>query len=299
MKFKVGDMVTPGPAFVGHKNVFTISEENLIDRTFGIRLFADITNAEDNIPHNDIFWREDELELIRTIESLKEASKNSFIEDVMEKTAVCYKENEGRLPSIFFERNFGLKVGPIGGLTRVAFPKPDKPQGIRLETNPLNIDYIKQIIDNLYPTVEPVNPFFKHWEVQENKINKEENEMYKILDIYETKQRAKINDIYNERIKSLIEDDEIQNIIKEMENQVRTIAGEKANDYSFKYPGLYEERTTRAIKELEQEREQKIKELKNKIVDIKALAELAPNYEEKLKIFRDYEIIDKKKNIIL
>ena len=106
MKFKVGDMVTPGPAFVGHKNVFTISEENLMDRTFKIRLFADITNAEDNIPHNDISWRENELELIRTIESLKDASKNQFIEDVMEKTAVYYKENEGIIPSIFFERNF-------------------------------------------------------------------------------------------------------------------------------------------------------------------------------------------------
>ena len=95
MKFKVGDMVTPGPAFVGHKNVFTISEENLMNRTFKIRLFADITNAEDNIPHNDISWKEDELELIRTIESLKDASKYHFIEDVMEKTAVYYKENEG------------------------------------------------------------------------------------------------------------------------------------------------------------------------------------------------------------
>jgi len=293
MKFKVGDMVTPGPAFVGHKNVFTVSEENLIDRTFGIRLFADITNAEDNIPHNDIFWKEDELELIRTIESLEDASKNCFIEDVMEKTAVYYKENEGRLPSVFFERNFGPKIGPIGGLT--APWTPIKTQNVRISPELLKIG--KNFFDNRGVFI-PADYSYPQ-EIKENETNKEENEMYKILDIYESKERKKINDIYNERIQSVIEIDEIQSIIKEMEKQVRAVAGEKADAYSFAYPGLYEEKTSIAIKELEQERDQKVKELRNKIIEIKALAELAPNYEEKLKILRDYEIMDKKKNTIL
>ena len=38
---------------------------------------------------------------------------------------------------------------------------------------------------------------------------------------------------------------------------------------------------------------------KNKIQEIQALLELAPNYEEKMQILRDYDIIDKKKNIVL
>ena len=40
-------------------------------------------------------------------------------------------------------------------------------------------------------------------------------------------------------------------------------------------------------------------ELNNVIKEIEALLELAPNYEEKLQILRDYGIIDKRKNIIL
>lgn len=39
--------------------------------------------------------------------------------------------------------------------------------------------------------------------------------------------------------------------------------------------------------------------LRTKISEIKSLLELAPNYEEKLQILRDYGIIDKKKNIVL
>lgn len=298
MRFKIGDMVTPGPAFVGHKNVFVVKHEDLIDRTFKIQLFADITSSEDNIPHNDINWKENELELIRTVESLKKASKNCFIEDVMEQTAIQYR-NEEKWCEEYLSRDFGPKIGPVGGLTRVIKDPKDCFKELKICPSPLSNDVIVSAIENLYPRVEPVHPFFDHWEVQENQIIKEENEMYKILDIYETRQRAKINDTYNERIKSIIEDDEIQKIIKEMENQVRTVAGEKANGYSFSYPGLYEERTAKAIKELEQERDQKIKELRNKIIDIKAVAELAPNYEEKVKILRDYEIMDKKKNIIL
>ena len=45
-------------------------------------------------------------------------------------------------------------------------------------------------------------------------------------------------------------------------------------------------------------REEKTK-LKTQIEEIQALLELAPNYEEKLQILRDYGIIDKRKNIIL
>ena len=299
MKFKVGDMVTPGPAFVGHRNVFVVEEENLINRSFKIKLFLNATLSKDNIPPSDIFWKEDELELIRTVESLKDASKSCFIEDTMKETARYYNDSEGRLPSEFFSRNFEVRFPFTSGLGRaVKYPR-EKLKDLMLSLKPLNTDLMRSAIENLYPQDDFTNPYFKHWEVKENQIIKEENEMYKILDIYETKQKTKINNIYNERIESLIEDDEIQKIIKEMENQVRTVAGERADGYCFAYPGLYEERTAKAIKELEQERDQKVKELRNKIIDIKALAELAPNYEEKLKILRDYEIIDKKKNIIL
>lgn len=295
MKFKVGDMVTPGPAFVGHRNVFVVEEENLIDRSFKIKLFLNATLSKDNIPPSDISWKEDELELIRTVESLKDASKNCFIEEVMEKTAVYYKENEGITPSEFFSRSFGIEISTTSGLTRVKRDPKDCFEELKICSTPLNSDVLRELAQYAHPVQETSNPFFKHW----NYNLEEENKMYKILDIYETRERRKINDLYDERIKSLIEDDEIQKIIKEMENQIRTVAGERAEGYCFAYPGLYEERTAKAIKELEQERDQKVKELRNKIIDIKALAELAPNYEEKLKILRDYEIIDKKKNIIL
>lgn len=310
MKFKIGDLVTPGPAFVGHKNVFVVEDEDLMYRTFKIRIFADITNSEDNIPHNDIRWGEDELELIRTIESLKEASKNCFIENIMQQTAIQYK-NEEKWCEEYLSRNFGPENGSTGGLTVPWTPLP-KLQEVKLGTklSRINKNLFNGVtlshINDFYPSPEAFHrtPGFEYWNFNYDgnqiiKIIKEEDEMYKILDIYETRERRKINDLYDEKIKSLIEDDEIQKIIKEMENQVRTVAGERAEGYCFAYPGLYEERTAKAIKELEQERDKKVKDLRNKIIDIKAITELAPNYEEKLKILRDYEIMDKKKNIIL
>lgn len=261
MKFEKGDLVTPGPAFVGHKNIFIVEDVDLRDRSFKLRLFSDVTETRDNIPNPDIRWKEDEL--------------------IMAEEKDCC----------------------IGGRTRRLVPTSEDVEKIKLSHNFLQTDYIKQTIDNLYPSVkvEPIksNPWFDHWEVQENQIIKEENDMYKILEIYEGKERKKINEQYDERKQSIIEIDTIQTIIKEMEAQVRAVAGEKANGYCFEYPGLYEDRTKKALEELEQERDKKVKELRNKIIDIKALAELAPNYEEKLKILRDYEIMDKKKNIIL
>lgn len=128
---------------------------------------------------------------------------------------------------------------------------------------------------------------------------KGEQNMFKILELYKMKEMDLIIEKHEEMRKSIIEIDEIQSIIKEMENQVKAIAGEEADAYSFDYRGLYEDRTKKALKEIDIAENNTIIELNKKIEQIQALLELAPNYEEKIKILRDYEIMDRKKNIIL
>ena len=139
--------------------------------------------------------------------------------------------------------------------------------------------------------------------LDEEKTNFKEENIMKILDIYEEKQTKLIEKKYDKQIEELEEDDRLRVYFKQVEETVREmleLTEDEICTVSLNTPVISLTKETIAKREeiVKLIREEKA-ELKNKIKEIQALLELAPNYEEKIQILRDYGIIDKKKNIIL
>ena len=131
-------------------------------------------------------------------------------------------------------------------------------------------------------------------------INKEENNMLKILEIYKEKKTREIEQKYDAQLEDLEFNDPAQILINETEEKLKEILETDKvmisvnSDTVNVTPETIEKRNA-IIDIIKKEK----KELNNVIKEIEALLELAPNYEEKLQILRDYGIIDKRKNIIL
>lgn len=266
-----GDLVSPSIEFLGHGHVFTVTDVDVEKRRCHIELF------KENIKHEKcklsteackvLTWNYLELDLIRTTESMDRewlVKPHKNLNQIKEETAQKFINGES-LPDMY---------------------------GSREIKDVSSFDF-----SDIYPTVT----IGKGVTIEKLETNnqKGEQDMFKILEMYKDNERRKIKEQCNERKKSIIEDDQVQLIVKEMENQIKAIVGEKSEAYCFDYRGLYEDRTERALQELDEETEKKINVLYKKIENIQALLELAPNYEEKIKILRDYEIMDRKKNIIL
>lgn len=135
------------------------------------------------------------------------------------------------------------------------------------------------------------------------KINMEENNMLKILEIYKEKQTREIENKYDKQLLDLELKDPIQVILRDAAHQMEIIC-KSEGDLNAKvvlcsniaeFTVETKEKRNEIIKIIHSEKEK----LENKIKEISSLLELAPNYEEKLQILRDYDIIDKKKNIVL
>lgn len=131
-------------------------------------------------------------------------------------------------------------------------------------------------------------------------INKEENNMLKILEIYKEKKTREIEQKYDAQLEDLEFNDPAQILINETEEKLKEILETdrvilSINSDTISVTSETIEKRNAIIDIIKKEKE----ELNNVIKEIEALLELAPNYEEKLQILRDYGIIDKKKNIIL
>lgn len=130
--------------------------------------------------------------------------------------------------------------------------------------------------------------------------NKEENNMLKILEIYGNKQMKEIEQKYDKQLKDIEENDPISVYLKQTEEAIKEMLN--SDNVSLVLNSDTMEFTQETVDKkreiIDTIRGEKTK-LKAQIEEIQALLELAPNYEEKLQILRDYGIIDKRKNIIL
>ena len=131
----------------------------------------------------------------------------------------------------------------------------------------------------------------------EKEIKKE----MKILDVYKEKKLKQINKEYINKIEEVIEQDEIQNIIKEMKNQIKTILENEGNSKSIEINNreLYTKETTEKIEKLKNERDAKKEEVFETIEVINSLFELTQDYEERIKILINYNILDKKNKLVI
>lgn len=132
------------------------------------------------------------------------------------------------------------------------------------------------------------------------KNNKEEKDMLKILEIYKEKKTREIEHKYDEQLLELECNDPVNTLVKETEEKLKEMLNSNnvllvLNSDKMEFTQETIEKRKKIIDIIHQEK----KELNDVIKEIESLLELAPNYEEKLQILRDYGIIDKKKNIVL
>ena len=124
--------------------------------------------------------------------------------------------------------------------------------------------------------------------------------MLKILEIYKEKKKREIEQKYDEQLLELECNDPVNTLVKETEQKLKEMLNSDnvllvLNSDTMEFTQETIEKRKKIIDIIHQEK----KELNDVIKEIESLLELAPNYEEKLQILRDYGIIDKKKNIVL
>lgn len=126
-----------------------------------------------------------------------------------------------------------------------------------------------------------------------NKV-KEENKM-QILDLYEERKVKALEKEILEAKSKIKEQDEIQSIILEMTNQVNTILENQGRKIKYEFePNLITLETEAKLDELEKEHHKQIEELRSTLDEIRALFELTDDYNERIKILKSYDILDKK-----
>lgn len=126
-----------------------------------------------------------------------------------------------------------------------------------------------------------------------NKV-KEEKEM-QILDLYEERKVKALEKEILEAKSKVKEQDEIQRIILEMTNQVNTILENQGRKTIYEFePNLITLETEAKLDELEKEHHKQIEELRSTLDEIRALFELTDDYNERIKILKNYDILDKK-----
>lgn len=250
--FKIGDLVTPRPAFVNDGKVFQIIDVDLQKEQYKIEPKEKVYCR---FPSN--YWKEDELYLVRTIDSLELQLSQQPLRT---------------LASIIEEAVENFHFGNIGFTWKQR-------------------ELTKKVISNSPETI---------WFNTRN-IDREENDMSKILEIYKEKKEKEIRKKFSDEVEAITKADTIQSFMKEMNEQLETlIENEFPNDTFIPLTCDYLTKDTENVKrELIKLKNKDLEDLNNKIKEIEALLELAPGYEEKIKILRDYEIVDKKKNIIL
>lgn len=122
---------------------------------------------------------------------------------------------------------------------------------------------------------------------------KEEKEM-DILEIYKERKIKTLEKEFSEAKKVAIEEDEIQKIIIEMTNQVNTILENEGSDTRYEsHPNLYTSKTEAKLNELNDKYHEQIEELRSTLEEIRALFELTDDYNERIKILKRYDIINK------
>lgn len=163
---------------------------------------------------------------------------------------------------------------------------------IIVQNNCDDFSHYQMYYDVLHKNIH-VTPYYKI-------ENKEENNMLKILEIYKEKKTKEIEQKYDEQLKDIKENDPISVYLKQTEEAIKEMLNSEnvkliINSDVFEFTKETMDKKNEIINTIRTEKAK----IKAQIEEIEALLELAPNYEEKLQILRDYGIIDKKKNIIL
>ena len=117
------------------------------------------------------------------------------------------------------------------------------------------------------------------------------------MDIWEVYKERKVEifrKILLEAKEKVKKEDEIQSIILEMTNQVNTILENQGRKIKYEFePNLITLETEVKLDELEKKYHEELEELRSTLEEIRALFELTDDYNERIKILKRYDIINK------
>lgn len=154
---------------------------------------------------------------------------------------------------------------------------------------------IQQVEDSLWSEteLESIEPTVET-KIKIDKMNKEENNM-DILRLYEGRKGEEIYAKYLAEREKILKEDEIQSIIIEMENQVNTILENQNLRGRLKVNSeeLHTAETEIKLEELKNRIDAERKELRSTLEEIRALFEMTNSYEERIKILKNYGLLNK------
>lgn len=285
MNFEVGDIVTIKNNNFTTYTFFFIGEKDLIRRSYILYPVEKIIGPPTN--YHCYVSDVNRLNLIRTVESINYEnmiSKTKSSKDILLETIEMFGKYS-EVPPLYKERDFvytyNSQLEEISKESELAYAFTKLNSSTKEIEKPFR--KLKESLENLSKDF--------------NKI-KEEQKMLKILELYENKQKQLIRNDYYSKMKKIKENDVVSIIIEEMKKQLEAVIPEKMEKTDINFD-VYSDETDKLLEDLEKEKDKKLDELYQKLEEIKALLQLSPDYQESLKILRDYEIIDKKKNIIL
>lgn len=130
--------------------------------------------------------------------------------------------------------------------------------------------------------------------------DEKEVNMLKLLEMYEGRKKKEIEEKYDKQIHEIESNDAVQIFIEQAEQTLKGILNTENLKLNLNSDVLeYTQETIDAKNKIVDMIRKEKHELMAKTDEISALLELAPDFEQKMKILRDYGIIDKKKNVIL
>ena len=133
------------------------------------------------------------------------------------------------------------------------------------------------------------------------KYNEKEKNNMEILDLYKKRKNFKIQNDFLINKNKILEEDEIQKIFKEMIEQVNVVLeNEGSKPVDMDLPVQYKEfrtaKTNEKLNKLEADTDMLRDKLYSDYEEVKALLSMTNDYQEQIKILKNYGIIDKKTN---
>lgn len=206
----------------------------------------------------------------------------------------------------------GNIVTPKGYNCNILFKIIDK-KDTRFENGPIYyLQRITQFLDTIYGPIKDQldfifyveNTYFKEDDLKlitknaikfDKSLNfKEGDNKMDILDVYKERKRKALDKELLDAKENVKKEDEIQNIILEMTNQVNTILENQGRKIKYEFePNLITLETEAKLDELNDKYYKQIEELRSTLEEIRALFEMTDDYNERIKILKRYDIINK------
>lgn len=301
MSFKIGDIVTPKPAYVGNGYRFKIIDETMNpfeDTKYKLERMEDLF---------DPLYGPFEYQMNK-LKSVERMNWTEFELDEAYKynpRPYGYGEPDDAADALAYATQvMGVPINQVkivGDSVQEETPTPDKPQeiknknlfdGFTLNNNVLTIG--KDCLSTWAKTTDYVPYEIKRTPIKIDKINKEEINM-DILNLYKERKEKEIQKEYREKRQEIMEQDTIQSIIIEMQDQVNAIL--ESEDLKGRLKVYEEELHTRETEEklndLRLETDKKEQELRSTLDEIRALFEMTEDYNERIKILKNYKILNK------